>query len=317
MSWTTIWDRSRTVLSRDVPPGAGNSATFLVEDRLSRANSLPQRIWTGGATAVALAVDQMPDGRIALSHGDMTYETGAGLVAAGDRFRLSYRVDAAGRSGVIDLRNIDSGAAVSIARAGARPLRIEDVRPARAPEFAGIAAFANHDAPAAESPGLASGTLVSTPRGNVPVEDLHPGAVVLTDNGRPAVVRDVKSRESVTLGAMAAVRLRAPYFGLEEDICVARHTRFMLSGPDVDYVLGTDQTTVAAGDLVDGRTIVNDLQSPVREFHTIDLDRPGCLVSGRCRIAGDDRAAEPYIAADRFAAQAVMSMPTDALCLMG
>jgi hypothetical protein len=172
--------------------------------------------------------------------------------------------------------------------------------------FGGFAAVANHDAPTADRAGLQAGTMVATPAGSRPVEFLQTGDVVLMESGSHAIVQAVDRTVMVSLGSMNAVMLRAPYFGLTQDVHVSRRTPICLSGPEVEYTFGIETVMADAGDLVDNVSILRDLSQPVRDFVTVDLDRPGCLLVGRLQIGGADSAKDrPVI--DRLGAQSILA----------
>lgn len=319
MSWTAIWDHSGPVFARNGAKPDLEAATFLLEGRGLSASG-DGVLWSAApcdGTGLYIATDG--DGRVNLRHRDMRVSSAAGAITPGDAYRLTYRRTRAGGAGVLELNNLDRDVTVSVTAGSSQPLRIEDFLPAAQGKLAfdGVAALANQDVPAGDRPGLETGTLVATAAGAVPVETLRPGAVVTTEAGARAVVQSVSKRESVTLGAMSAVRLRAPYFGLARDLCVSRHTRLMLSGPEVEYTFGVEQVMAMAGDLVNGTSVLRDLTSPLREFHEVSLDRPGCVMSGRCRLAGADTGDAPAEVIDRRGAQALLSMRSDPRALIG
>ena len=105
--------------------------------------------------------------------------------------------------------------------------------------------------------------------------------------------------------------MRAPYFGLTGDICVARNQRILLSGPDIEYLFGEDHVLARAGDLVNGRSARLTMTQATRVYHQVLLDDHDCLIAGRCRmesvllgdvLAAQGKSADKLEEADRLAA---------------
>lgn len=294
------------------------SATFLLEGRLAGDRGLSRPVWHG-AGAPAFTLSRTEDGAFDLRHRDLHLRSDPGLVQPGEAYRLVYRSNHNGKSG-LQVQSLDragvacySSTFVAGSGAGAATALTEDFLPAdpalRA--FSGLAAVANHNMPFADSIGVEEGAPILTQAGARPVESLVPGDVVVTDAGRRAVVQDVHVQEAVTLGSMNAVRLRAPYFGLEQDICVTRETQLMMSGPAIDYTFGSEAVTARAGDLINDISIQRDLSKPVRSLVTLELDRPGCLCIGRLRV-GLGTSASDVQSVDRRGAQAILALAGDA-----
>ncbi|MBF9035161.1 hypothetical protein HKCCE2091_13020 [Rhodobacterales bacterium HKCCE2091] len=316
MSWTAIWTDGGPVVARAAPRDDAGDATFLVEGRASRSRAGPQTVWRGHGDG-ALALGRDPDGAIMVGHGGFAVRTDAGAVEPGDRFRLTYRTGRAAGAGVIEVKNLDRDVTLALPAGPGRPLRLADVTPrgALGDGFAGLAALANHNAPCGDRAGLETGTMVATPAGEVAVETLKPGAVVLDDAGRFANVTAAEAREAVTLGSMPAIRMRAPYFGLATDLCLTHRTQVVLSGPEVEYTFGTETVLARAADLVNGTSVLRDMTVPVRTFHRVELATGGCLRIGRARIAGTEAGERPVI--DRAAAQSLLAMRRDSRALIG
>ena len=312
MSWTKIWNEGGSVLDRATRSQDLAAVTFLLEAKPTAQREL----WRSGDGQAGLALATTDDGAVELRHRDRHLRTAPGIVQPGESFRLLYR--AAEGQTLLELRSLERPGVACVTQSFARtPCLATDFIP-QTPvieSFGGLAALANHNAPQADRSGLQVGTPVATPAGARAVDTLRPGDVVMTDHGQQAIVQRTERGEMVSLGSMNAVRLRAPHFGLPQDTYVSRRTQIMLSGPDVDYVFGTDRVAATAGDLVNHVSVLRDLTEPVRDLVTVELDRPGCLVVGEVPIAGADGAVDcPVI--DRIAAQSLLDSAGDLRALI-
>lgn len=317
MSWTKIWNEDGAVLDRQSQNQAMTAATFLLEARRGTNEACPMSLWSGQGVN-ALSVATQLGGAVELRHRDLHLQTEPGVLQPGEAFRLTYHNLETGAAS-LELRSLDRPGVASLCHSQSTvPPLSTDFVPAEpvVTGFAGFAAVANHNAPRADRAGLQAGTLVETPAGTVRVDHLAAGDVVSIADGERAIVQNVEQTEVVSLGSMNAVRLRAPYFGLSQDLYLARHTPLQLSGPEIDYVFGVDQVTANAGDLVNNVSILRDLSEPVRDFVSVELDRPGCLQVGRLSIATKaDTSADPVI--DRASAQSLLAAADGVSSLLG
>lgn len=317
MSWTTIWNEEGAILDRRTQSPSMAAATFLLEARRGSDTAARAPIWMGTGNA-AMAVSTDADGAFELRHRDTHLRTEPGLFQTGEAFRLVYRSQEDGLAS-LELRSLDRPgiACFSHTPSGSSPISTDfvPVEPLNK-GFGQLAALANHNAPHADGAGLQVGSLVATAAGPRPVEQLSPGDLVVTELGYQALVKSVTREEAVSLGSMNAVRLRAPYFGLNQDVFLCRHTPILLAGPEVEYTFGTDRVAVDAGHLVNGVSVLRDLTEPVREFVTVELDRPGCLSVGRLGIAAVQGAVDCQ-AIDQVGAQSLLASVADVRDLLG
>ena len=124
---------------------------------------------------------------------------------------------------------------------------------------------------------LARGTLVATPRGEVPVEELGPGDLVLTADGRAEAVRCAGSRrlgaaELAADPALRPVRIAAGAFGPgrpARDLRVSPQHRVLLTGWHAELLFGQPRVLVPAKGLRDDRAIRTDEADEVEYFHLL------------------------------------------------
>jgi len=334
MRWTAIWHNDWPLL----PPPVGLTTdrplaelTLFLELTVPPARGrIPLRLWQGsGDPSDAIALYLMPGGALRLVHGDIDLNTEDDFARAGETICLRYRACARGRHDEVDLRNMDRQTRQRLRAAHDQKIRLSDAMPRdlRFLEICHIAAIAPFGIGPTDMPGLESGTQVLTPDGPAAVETLRRGSKVITTEGEVMPLRWIDTRPHLCLGRLAPIRLRAPYFGLEQDICVTAQTRILRTGPAVEYLCGTDAVLVEARDLVAKSGARPDRRQPVRVFHHLMLDDHTCLKVDRCAvetalladvIRAEDMAPRPFLAdsdktpcvpvLDRFTAQALATV---------
>ena len=108
-------------------------------------------------------------------------------------------------------------------------------------------------------------------------------SLVLTPDGDAVPVLHRLSRRVPACGSFAPVRLRAPYFGLRQDITVAPSQRLVLSGSDVEYMFSQEAVLVEARHLVGGFAALAASAGPTITYTQLllpeheALDAAGCV----------------------------------------
>lgn len=121
------------------------------------------------------------------------------------------------------------------------------------------------------------GTLIATPAGPKPVEQLREGEKVQTrDNGAQEILwigsRRITGARLYVMPRLRPIRIHAGALGIdrpERELLVSPDHRMLLRGDRVRDLFNTPEVLVAAGDLVNGRTILPD--ASVREVTYIHL----------------------------------------------
>lgn len=135
---------------------------------------------------------------------------------------------------------------------------------------------------------FARGTLITTPDGPVPIEDLIAGTMVETRNG-PQPIRWIGARH-YDADALAAndrlhpVRIRQGSLGLNlprRDLLVSRQHRMLVSSPIAERMYGTRDALVAAIRLTDMPGIdIDPIAAGVEYFHILFDDHQVILAEG-------------------------------------
>ena len=238
------------------------------------------------------ALTAIPGGGLAViseQNGEMFH--GALYMEAPERFglvRLTYAWDAPARWARLSLEMPETGHVSVVHIDGPKPLRLADLRamiacPPRREMSADTvyAAVSREIEPVGPMPALSSDVPVATPHGYQRAGDLKRGDLVLTREGVAMPVLKHISRTVPAFGHFKPVHLRAPYFGLKQDIEVAPHQKLMLGGSDVEYLFGRERVLVAAHNLVNNISALPSEPRLLVTYHHVLL--PGHEV---IRVAG-------------------------------
>jgi len=104
-------------------------------------------------------------------------------------------------------------------------------------------------------PCFVAGTLIRTPAGEVPVETLRPGDLVLTQDEGPQPLRWIGQRTVAAEGALAPVQIRAGTFGAHGALMVSPQHRILIRDALAELLFGEAEVLVAAKDLINGRSV--------------------------------------------------------------
>ncbi|ATG45354.1 Hint domain-containing protein [Phaeobacter sp. BS52] len=170
-----------------------------------------------------------------------------------DAARLIYSWDSLLRWGRLALMTGSGGNIATVDISSPPPLRAQDAKtllsllPATA-EVCGLRAVSlNSDImPLTPLAGLIPETKIATPDGATSLGQLRRGDLVLTPEGDAVPVLHRIDRRVPAIGHDAPMRLRAPFFGLTEDLLLAPQQRLVISGTDVDYLFGRPDVRLTA-----------------------------------------------------------------------
>ena len=288
MSWLAIWDGRRLThfdkRARDAELARG---TVRFEMSLRGEVQVPVILWQGRTgTPRDLRILCRPDGVISLEHGGLLFESDPGFVYAGEPILVHYTWDRDGRADLLSMTNSQTGAQLSLRPGCHAPRHLSEVvpqtpGPAVSVAYAGLA---NHPLPRHTLPGVSGATRLRTTGGTLPVAALRPGMEVLTAAARTETIRWIGTTEHMARGPSAPILLRAPYFGLDDDILVSRKQRICLAGAAVEYLFGTERVLAQVDDIRRANSAQIDLSSPTFTSYHLLLDDHDCPLSGRCAL---------------------------------
>lgn len=133
--------------------------------------------------------------------------------------------------------------------------------------------------PRAES-GLLGSTRLETPFGQAALQDLKPGDVILDTSGQ-----EVRVQHVITVPATrSAICLRAPYFGLNQDLVIGADHRIAITSDAAEYLFGAETVLVPAWAVKDSRRALHWDMAPRSNLYQVQLDRATTLKVGKCAV---------------------------------
>ncbi len=247
------------------PDGLLARGTLLIETRLS-PDGRPQDLFAfrgrdGWLTALTLKA--IPGGGLTLviaQNGEITHATILQNSAVRtDVVRVTYAWDAPKRWARLAIERPEGIDVHMASVANPKPLPLADLHDlflAHHQRYISddvvFIALSDQIEPIGPMPTLSRSAPVETDEGYVRAGNLKRGDLVRTEQtGLVPVLHTVK-RTVPARGSFAPIRLRAPYFGLQQDIIVAPDQRLVIRGSEVEYLFGREAVLVPARHLVNG-----------------------------------------------------------------
>lgn len=119
---------------------------------------------------------------------------------------------------------------------------------------------------------FARGTMILTPDGEMPVEDLSVGDLVMTADAGAQPLQWIGQKTVNGKGFLAPIRFAKGSIGNSQDLLLSPQHRVVLNDWRVEYYTGYSETLVAAKSLVNGGSITYEPTESVEYFHLM-LDR--------------------------------------------
>ena len=113
------------------------------------------------------------------------------------------------------------------------------------------------------------GTMIATPSGEVAIEELKVGDMVLTRDHGPQPLRWIGSRKVPAEGRLAPVVFREGAIGNDRELRVSPQHRMLVTDWRADLLFGSTDVLVAAKDLVNGDTVYVAEGGEVDYFHIL------------------------------------------------
>lgn len=253
----------------DAPDALLVKGSLVIETRLPVSHRPRHLVYymCEGDWALHLSLQAVPGGGLTLvleQGGEVLHQTlNHSETGRTDVLRITYSWDAPGRWGQLALERTDQDTVLLIPVPSPKPLRVADAKalmhasPNRylAPDVLFLA-LSNEIEPVGPMPSLVPDTPIATPTGYRAAGDLRRGDLVVTAEGHSVPVLHTLSRTVPARGCFSPVQLRAPYFGLQQGICVAPSQRLVLSGSEVEYLFGQESVLIPVRHLLGGTAVV-------------------------------------------------------------
>ncbi|MFY9209866.1 MAG: Hint domain-containing protein [Aestuariivita sp.] len=209
------------------------------------------------AGPLQISLQAIPGGGLTLviSNGDDLHHCAISHAETGrtDLLRITYSWDSPARRGLIAVERLGTSTIAMFPVTAPQPILMRDLRALclgdGQREFSDDVVFfaaATHIERIGPAPTLTPDTPVATPRGYRPVGSLTRGDTVMTAAGDVVPVLHRIDREVPARGRNRPIRLRAPFFGLKQDITVAPDQRIVIRGSEVEYLFGQEAVLVPA-----------------------------------------------------------------------
>ncbi|MGI9389151.1 MAG: Hint domain-containing protein [Boseongicola sp.] len=118
-------------------------------------------------------------------------------------------------------------------------------------------------------PCFVAGTMIRTDRGDVPVDRLRIGDLVLTIDDGLQPIRWIGRRTLPAEGSMAPVRILRGTFGNHQTLTVSPLHRILVRNVHAELLFGSSEVLIAARDLIDGRNVSQIEGGFVQYFHLL------------------------------------------------
>ena len=159
-------------------------------------------------------------------------------------------------------------------------------------------AFSNiNDLPQAPAnTGMMAHTRVASPDGPRRIDELKAGALVLNAQGQTTTVRHVLTTDAPRNSFM----IRAPYFGLDQDLVLAPEQKIVISSVIAEYLFGEETIMVPVWALNDGTKVGHYETRKSDRMYQLQLDSPATLAIGRCEVSALHKtgATDGYVLSD-------------------
>ena len=116
---------------------------------------------------------------------------------------------------------------------------------------------------------FAQGTWITTPSGQVPIEELAAGDMVVTMDHGPQPIRWIGSSKRPATGNLAPILIRKGALGNTRDLRVSPQHRMLLSGWHAEVLFGEREVLATAKSLVNDHSILREEGDEVEYFHML------------------------------------------------
>ena len=144
-----------------------------------------------------------------------------------------------------------------------------------------FAALSDKVEPVGPMPSLNPNAMIETPFGYKEAGQLRRGDTVVTRDGEIVPILHRVDRVVPARGSYAPIRLRAPYFGLRDDVLVTPEQRLVIDGSEVEYLFNQEAVLVPARHLVNGFAALKEPAQPTALYTQFILpEHKAVMVAG-------------------------------------
>lgn len=285
-------DKQELPLLQDTPEIQLRRGTILFETRVSADAGL-QKLFGYQITFPerrSLMFQALPGGGLAMVQvqGDAISNTVVQHSETGrtDVLRVTYTWDCDADWAEMTVEKPEEATIQSVDIENPQPLTVEDIRnlmlgrgnTAFSTDMI-FAALSDQIEPVGPMPALLPSTPLETPWGFQAARNLKRGDTVVTRGDGIVPVLQTVMRVVPARGSFRPIRLRAPYFGLRQDIIVGPDQRVLIDGPEVEYLFGQEAVLVAARHLVNGFAALHEPCGPTICYAQILLPQHQTLMA--------------------------------------
>lgn len=118
-------------------------------------------------------------------------------------------------------------------------------------------------------PCFVAGTMILTPGGEVPVESLLPGDLVITQDDGAQPVRWIGRRTVMAVDNFAPIHIKGGTFGTHNDLLISPQHRVLIHNGLAELLFGEAEVLVAAKDLVNDMSVTRRTGGTVEYVHIL------------------------------------------------
>ncbi|SFK90452.1 Hint domain-containing protein [Shimia haliotis] len=308
MSWLALIDKTRTLFRLDGLARYGNkpgadlvalrkpmpTGSLVIETRVSPYDK-PQMLLGYAPQArrgIRLSLQAVPGGGVVLvlNRGTETFHTAVNLDTGGraDVIRITYSWDLNQSRGRLSVESPgtfrvavkDLVDPVALSPQDMCEFVHDELSRVLSPDVI-YTALSDRVEPIGPMPTMTTDTPVMTADGYRPVGTLQRGDLVQTAEGEMVPVLNSIKRTVPAAGQFTPIRLRAPFFGLQNPIVVSPTQRLVIGGSRVEYTFGSEYVLVPAGHLLHGTAAKPVKSDPLVTYCQLILpDHEALLVAG-------------------------------------
>lgn len=306
MSWLALIDKTRTLFRLDglarygMKPGKDlvdlrapmPTGSLVIETRVSPYDKPQMLLGYAPQTrqGVRLSLQAVPGGGVVLviNRGAETFHTAVNLDNGGraDVIRITYSWDIRHARGRLSVERPGTFRVEVKELADPIALSPEDMCEFVHDEMSRVlspdviyAALSDRVEPVGPMPTLTNDTPLMTSEGYRPAKEIKRGDLVQTAQGGMVPVLNVVKRSVPAAGQFTPIRLRAPFFGLQEPIVVGPTQRLVIGGSRVEYTFGSEYVLVPAGHLLHGTAAKPVKSEPLVTYCQLILPDHGALLA--------------------------------------